>query len=203
MLSLARDIPAQQQSLRAGRWQTSVGTCLNGRTLGVLGLGNLGSRVAHIGAAFGMRVLAWSRNLTDERAASVGVQRVGLDELLRESDYVTIHLVLSERTRGLIGERELALMRPSACLLNTSRAPIVDTAALVAALRAGRLRGAGLDVYDQEPLAADSPILTAPHTVLTPHLGFVVEEGYRVFYGDALEDIEAFLAGRPIRVIAP
>jgi phosphoglycerate dehydrogenase-like enzyme len=201
MLCLARGIPREQQSLREGRWQAGLGTSLNGRTLGVIGLGTLGSRVARLGAAFEMEVLAWSANLTDERAAAAGARRVDLHTLLAQSDYVTIHLVLSERTRGLIGARELARMQRSAYLVNTSRAPIVDEPALVEALASGRIAGAGIDVYSDEPLPADAPILRAPNTVLTPHIGYVVEEGYRVFYGDALEDVEAFLAGAPVRVI--
>jgi len=201
MLSLARDIPSQQQSLREGRWQTRVGFGLNGKTLGVLGLGTLGSRVARIARAFEMDVIAWSQHLTAERAAEVGARRVEKDDLFAQSDFISIHLVLSDRTRGLVGARELALMRPTAYLVNTSRGPIVDEAALIEALVAGRIAGAGLDVYDREPLPAGHPILRAPRTVLTPHLGYVTEETYRVFYGEALEDIEAFIAGRPVRVI--
>jgi len=201
MLSLARDIPNQQQSLREGRWQTRVGFGLNGKTLGVLGLGTLGSRVARIARAFEMDVIAWSQHLTAERASEVGARRVEKDELFAQSDFISIHLVLSDRTRGLVGARELALMKSTAYLVNTSRGPIVDEAALIEALVAGRIAGAGLDVYDREPLPPGHPILSAPRTVLTPHLGYVTEETYRVFYGEALEDIEAFLAGRPVRVI--
>ncbi|HEY1329561.1 MAG TPA: D-2-hydroxyacid dehydrogenase family protein [Casimicrobiaceae bacterium] len=203
MLSLARDIPSQQQSLREGRWQTRVGFGLNGKTLGVLGLGTLGSRVARIGGAFEMDVIAWSQNLTAERAAGQGARRVEKDELFARSDFLSIHLVLSERTRGLVGARELVQMKPTAYLVNTSRGPIVDEAALIDALRAGRIAGAGLDVYDREPLPADHPLVRAPRTILTPHLGYVTEETYRVFYGEALEDIEAFLAGSPLRVLQP
>jgi len=201
LLGLARDIPNQERMLRAGRWQTAVGHGLNGKTLGVLGLGTLGSRVARIARAFEMNVIAWSRNLTDEKAAESGARRVELDDLLRTSDYVTIHLVLGDRTRGLIGARELALMKPTAYLVNTSRSPIVDEAALIAALEAGRIAGAALDVYTTEPLPADAPITRAPRTLLTPHLGYVTEETYRVFYGQALEDIEAWRAGAPVRVL--
>jgi phosphoglycerate dehydrogenase-like enzyme len=150
-----------------------------------------------------MDVIAWSQNLTTERAAEQGVRRVEKDELFARSDFLSIHLVLSDRTRGLVGARELASMKPTAYLVNTSRGPIVDEAALIAALESGRIAGAGLDVFDREPLPADHPILRAPRTVLTPHLGYVTEETYRVFYGDALEDIEAFLAGKPVRVIQP
>jgi phosphoglycerate dehydrogenase-like enzyme len=201
LLGLARDIPNQERMLRAGRWQTAAGHGLNGKTLGVLGLGTLGSRVARIARAFEMDVIAWSRSLTDDKAAASGARRVELDELLRRSDYVTIHLVLGDRSRGLIGARELALMKPTAFLVNTSRSPIVDEPALIAALEAGRIAGAALDVYTTEPLPADAPILRAPRTLLTPHLGYSTEETYRVFYGQALEDIEAWIAGKPTRVL--
>jgi phosphoglycerate dehydrogenase-like enzyme len=202
MLALARDIPGQQQALREGRWQTTAGRGLNGKTLGVLGLGTLGTRVARIARVLEMNVVAWSRNLTDEKAAEVGAQRVEFDDLLRTADFVTIHLVLGDRTRGLVGARELALMKPTAYLVNTSRSPIVDEAALIRALEDGRIAGAALDVYPREPLPPDAPILRAPRTLLTPHLGYSTEETYRVFYGQALEDIEAWLAGTPIRVLS-
>ena len=201
LLGLARDIPNQERALREGRWQTVAGHGLNGKTLGVLGLGTLGSRVARIARAFEMNVVAWSRNLTDAKAAECGARRVELDELLRTSDYVTIHLVLGDSSRGLVGARELALMKPTAYLVNTSRSPIVDEPALIAALEAGRIAGAALDVYTTEPLPADAPITRAPRTLLTPHLGYATEETYRVFYGQALEDIEAWLAGAPVRVL--
>jgi len=201
MVGLARDIPAQEQALREGRWQTSAGVGLNGKTLGVLGLGTLGSRVARIARAFEMTVIAWRRNLTDERAAEAGARRVELADLLRPADFVTIHLVLSDRTRGLIGARELELMKPTAYLINTSRSPIIDEAALIAALEARHIAGAALDVYNVEPLPVDAPIVKAPRTLLTPHLGYSTVETYRVFYGQALEDIEAWLAGTPVRVL--
>jgi phosphoglycerate dehydrogenase-like enzyme len=201
ILDLARDIPAQQASLRAGRWQSTAGVGLNGKVLGLIGLGNLGSRVARIAQALEMQIVAWSHNLTAERAREHGARRCELDELLAQADFVSIHLVLGERTRGLIGARELGLMKPSAYLVNTSRSPIVDEAALIAALEAGRIAGAGLDVYDQEPLPADHPILRAPHTLLTPHIGYATRETFDVFYRDALEDIDAYLAGQPIRVL--
>ncbi|MBW8267906.1 D-2-hydroxyacid dehydrogenase family protein [Caldovatus aquaticus] len=203
ILSLARDIPGQQQALREGRWQTRIGVGLEGRTLGCIGLGNLGSRVARVGAAFGMRVLGWSQNLTEEAAAKAGATRVDKETLLRESDVVTIHLVLSERTRGLIGAAELALMKPTAFLVNTSRGPIVDQEALIAALRERRIAGAGLDVFDIEPLPPGHPILSAPNTVLTPHLGYVTEQNYRTYFEAAVEDVLAYLAGRPVRVLSP
>jgi phosphoglycerate dehydrogenase-like enzyme len=150
-----------------------------------------------------MEVLAWSQNLTAERAAAVGATRVGRDELLARADVVTIHLVLGERTRGLIGAAQLALMKPTALLVNTSRGPIVDERALVQALRTGTIAGAGLDVYDEEPLPADHPLRRLPNTVITPHLGYVTRETYRVFYDQALEDVRAFLAGAPVRVLTP
>ena len=203
ILSLVRHVPREDRATRAGRWQETLGTGLNGKTLGVLGLGTLGSRVARVGRAFEMEVIAWSQNLTAERAAAVGASLVTRDELLARADVVTIHLVLSERTRGLIGARELGLMRRGAFLVNTSRGPIVDEAALIAALRAGTLAGAGLDVYDEEPLPSDHPLRRLPNTVITPHLGYVTEETYRIFYGQALEDVRAFLAGTPVRALTP
>lgn len=203
ILALVRRIPREERAVREGRWQETVGLGVNGKTLGVLGLGTLGSRVARIARAFEMQVLAWSHHLTAERAAEVGATLAGRDELLARSDVVTIHLVLSERTRGLIGLRELALMKPSAYLVNTSRGPIVNEAALVRALRDGAIAGAGLDVFDEEPLPPDHPFRRLPNTVVTPHLGYVTEETYRIFYGQALEDITAYLRGQPIRVLHP
>jgi phosphoglycerate dehydrogenase-like enzyme len=203
VLSLMRRIPREDRATREGRWQETVGLGLNGKTLGVLGLGTLGTRVARFGRAFEMEVLAWSQNLTAERAAEHGAVRVERDELLARSDVVSIHLVLSERTRGLIGARELGLMKRTAYLVNTSRGPIVDEAALVRALRDGTIAGAGLDVYDEEPLPHEHPLRGLPNTVITPHLGYVTEETYRVFYGQALEDILAFLRGEPVRVLRP
>jgi phosphoglycerate dehydrogenase-like enzyme len=201
MLALARHIPQEDAAIRAGGWQTTVGVGLDGQTLGIVGLGRLGSAAARIGAAFGMRLVAWSQNLTAEHAAECGAELVTKDELFASADFVTIHLVLSRRTRGLIGARELGLMRPTAYLVNTSRGPIVDETALLAALEAGTIAGAGLDVFDREPLPADHPLRSAPNTVLTPHLGYVTEERYRLFYEQTVEDIEAFLAGQPVRVI--
>ncbi|GIX45999.1 MAG: hypothetical protein KatS3mg131_0210 [Candidatus Tectimicrobiota bacterium] len=201
ILALVRRIPQEDRAVRAGRWQTSLGVGLHGKVLGVIGLGRLGSQVAAIGRAFQMQVLAWSQNLTAERAAACGATLVGKDELLSRADVVTLHLVLSERTRGLIGARELSLMKPTAYLINTSRGPIVDEAALLAALQRRAIAGAGLDVFDEEPLPPDHPLLQLDNTVLTPHLGYVTEETYRVFYGQAVEDIEAFLRGQPVRVL--
>jgi phosphoglycerate dehydrogenase-like enzyme len=201
ILALARQIPREDAALRAGKWQVTVGTELAGRTLGLLGLGRQGMQVAPIGKAFGMDVIAWSQNLTEERAAEAGVRLATRDELFQSSDFVSVHLVYSERTYHLVGQRELALMKPSAYLVNTSRGPLVDEAALVAALYAGQIAGAGLDVYDVEPLPADSALLMAPNTILTPHLGYVADKNYRVFYGDTVEDIAAWLAGTPIRLV--
>ncbi|PYM89915.1 MAG: hydroxyacid dehydrogenase [Candidatus Rokuibacteriota bacterium] len=203
ILALMRRIPIEDRATREGQWQVSCGLGLNGKTLGVIGLGGLGSRVAKVGRAFEMDVIAWSQNLTEARAAEVGAKLVSKDELLSRADVASIHLVLSDRTRGLIGARELSLMKPTAYLVNTSRGPIVDEGALVAAVRGGRIAGAGLDVYDDEPLPLDHPLRNLRNTVITPHLGYVTEEGYRIFYGHALEDVKAWLAGQPVRVIRP
>jgi len=201
ILSVARHIAEEDRALRSGRWQSTIGFALKGKILGVLGLGRLGSQMARIGQAFGMKIIAWSQNLTPERAAEAGVTRVEKSDLFRMADVLTIHLLLSERTRGLVGRNELALMKPSAILVNTARAAILDEAALIAALTEGRLAGAGLDVYGREPLPPDAPILKAPHTVLTPHLGYVTRETYGIYFPQALEDIEAWLRGEPIRII--
>jgi phosphoglycerate dehydrogenase-like enzyme len=201
ILALLRQIPREDSATRAGHWQVSVGVGLRDKVLGVMGLGNLGSQVARVGKAFGMSVLAWSQNLTAERAAQLGASLVGKDELLSRADIVTIHLVLSDRTRGLVGTRELGLMKPTAYLVNTSRGPIVDEKALVQALQKGTIAGAALDVFDEEPLPLDHPLRQLENTVITPHLGYVTAETYKVFYGQAVEDIQAFLRGEPIRVI--
>ena len=202
ILALFRKIPAEDRATRDGRWQVTMGEGLHGKTLGLLGLGRLGSQVATVGAAFGMNPIAWSQNLTAERAAEFGATHVTKSELLSRSDVVTIHLVLSGRTRGLIGADDLALMKPSAYLVNTSRGPIVDETALIDALKAGSIAGAGLDVFDIEPLPADHPLRSLPNTVLTPHMGYVTAETYRVFYGDAVENIKSYLNGNPVRVIS-
>jgi len=201
ILAVARHIPQEDASVRAGGWQQPVGLDLAGSTLGVIGLGRLGSRVARIGQAFEMDVVAWRPNLTDERAAEVGVRRVSKEELLSTADVVTIHLQLSDRTRGLIGREELSRMKPSAILVNTSRGPIVDEHALVEALRGGAIHGAGLDVFDQEPLPRHHPLREMRRAVLTPHLGYVTEKTYEVFYRDAVDDVAAWIAGQPVRVI--
>ncbi|MFD8696500.1 D-2-hydroxyacid dehydrogenase family protein [Kitasatospora purpeofusca] len=203
LLGLARGLVEESTALRSGGpWQSTVGADLAGRRLGLLGLGKIGARVARVGLAFDMDVVAWSSNLTGERAAEVGVRRAGSkEELLRESDFVSVHLALGARTRGLLGAPELALMRPDAYLVNTSRAAIVDQEALLAALAAGRIAGAAVDVFDQEPLPADHPMRTAPRLLATPHLGYVSRDNYRRYYGEAVEDIAAFLAGAPVRVL--
>ena len=203
ILAVTRHLPQEDASVRAGGWQTSVGGDLAGSRLGVIGLGGQGSQVARIGQAFGMDVVAWSQNLTDERAAEHGVRRVEREELFSTSDVVTVHLLWSKRTRGLVGSDDFARMKPTAVFINTSRGPIVQTDALSDALREGRIGGAGLDVYDQEPLPADDPIRSLPRTVLTPHLGYVTRKTYEVFYGEAVEDVAAFLAGAPGRVLTP
>ena len=204
ILGLARHLPFENRNLReGGPWQSTVGTDLAGATLGVLGLGKIGTRVAAIGRAFGMRVIAWSTNLDDARAAAAGVERAESKEaLLDASDMVTIHLVLGDRTRGLLGEAELHRMRPSAILVNTSRAPIVDQAALVRALEEGWIAGAGLDVFETEPLPADSPFRHLPNVLALPHVGYVTLNNYRTFFTQAVEDIEAWLAGAPIRLLS-
>jgi phosphoglycerate dehydrogenase-like enzyme len=201
ILALARNLPTEDRSVREGGWQRTVGVDLAGSTLGVIGLGRQGAPVARIGGAFGMRVLAWSRHLTPERAAEHGAEAVDRDELLAESDVVTLHLPLSAGTRGLIGAAELARMKPTALLVNTSRGPIVDEDALLAALHGGTIAGAALDVFDVEPLPADHPLRSAPNTVLTPHIGYVTETTYGVFYREAVEDIAAWQRGEPVRVL--
>lgn len=197
ILNLLRDVPNQERSLRAGTWQTSIGPSVGGLTLGVVGLGKLGTRVAAVGRAFGMRVIAWSRNLTPEMAAAAGAEYVTKEELFRRADVVTLHVVLSERSIGLVGAAELALMKPGAAIINTSRGPLIDQAALVAALREGRIK-AGLDVFDEEPLPAGHPILACPNTVLTPHLGYVSTQAYRAYFEGAVAAIEGYLAGTPV-----
>jgi phosphoglycerate dehydrogenase-like enzyme len=201
LLSIARNLPAEENSLRAGTWQTSVGFELAGKTLGVVGLGKIGRRIAAYGQAFGMDVLAWSQNLTAETAEEAGARLVPKDELFRLSDVATLHLRLSERSENIVGEKELRLLGPEGILVNTARGPLVNQDALLKALGEGWIRGAALDVYDQEPLQAGHPLLAAPNTVLSPHLGYVTRESYRQFYGGAFEDVTAWLAGSPVRVI--
>jgi D-3-phosphoglycerate dehydrogenase len=202
MLELARHIGYENARLKAGAaWQTTIGLDLEGLTLALLGLGKLGARMAEIGRAFKMNVIAWSENLTPERCKEAGVEYVNRDELFRRADFLSIHLQLSERTRGLIGAKELGLMKPSAYLINTSRGPIVEEAALIAALREKRLAGAGLDVFDIEPLPIEHPLRQLDNVVLTPHLGYVAEQNYRAFFVGMVDDIRAFLDGKLVRVL--
>jgi len=201
ILALARGLTTADRDVREGRWQTGIGEDVAGKTLGLLGVGRVGAKVARAAPAFDMNVIAWSANLTDERALAAGAVRVERDDLFRRADYLSVQLVLSPRTRGLIGARELALMKPSAYLVNTSRGPIVDEAALIDALERRSIAGAGLDVYDVEPLPLDHPLRRLPNTVLTPHVGYMSRESYAVFYPQMLEDVEAWLDGAPIRRI--
>ena len=202
ILSLLRHIPLEDGAVRAGGWQQSVGTGIAGRRLGVVGLGHIGTLVARVGQAFGMEVVAWSRHLTAERASSVGVEAVSKDELFSSADVVTVHYVLSEDSRGLIGRDDLRRMKSTARLINTSRGPLIDEAALVEALQEGWIAGAGIDVFDHEPLAPDHPLRHLPTTVVTPHLGYVTDDCYRIFYDHIVSDIASWLKGEPVRVIA-
>ena len=201
ILGAARRIAEDHRAMREGLWQTRTGKRLEGKTLGVLGLGRLGSAVARVGLAFDMKVIAWSPNLTAERAAAVGVERVDKEALLRQSDVLSVHMVLSPRSRGLVGRNDIALMKKMAILVNTSRGPIVDTYAVIEALEAGRLGYAAFDVYDREPLPKDHPFRTLPNTVLTPHIGYVVGEAMQMFYRQSVENMLAFLDGKPIRLL--
>jgi phosphoglycerate dehydrogenase-like enzyme len=203
MLELARHIGYENVRLKTGApWQSTIGLDLEDMTLALLGLGRLGTRMAEIGRAFKMRVIAWSQNLTPEACQQAGVAYVERDDFFRHADFLSIHLQLSQRTRGLVGAGELALMKPSAFLINTSRGPIVDEAALIAALRDKRIAGAGLDVFDIEPLPVDHPFRKLDSVVLTPHLGYVAEQNYRTFYAGIVDDIRGFLDGKPLRVLA-
>jgi phosphoglycerate dehydrogenase-like enzyme len=203
ILALLHHIPHEDRGMREGRWQTTLGIGLEGKTLGVLGLGRLGTQVAQVAKIFGMRIIAWSQNLTAERAAAAGAELVDKATLFAEADVLSIHLVLSDRTRGLVGAADLARMKPTAYLVNTARGPIVEQAALLEALQNRRIAGAGIDVYDIEPLPVDHPFRRLSNTVLTPHLGYVTEENYRVYFADAVEDIRGFLEGKPIRIVEP
>ena len=203
LLGLARNLVQENNALRkGGPWQRSVGVDLYGKQLGLLGLGKIGSQVARVGLAFGMEVAAWSQNLTEARAEAVGVRLAASKEaLLERSDFVSLHLVLSERTAGIVGRAELARMRTSAFLINTSRAGLVDQHALIEALKSGQIAGAGLDVFETEPLPADDVFRTLPNVLATPHLGYVTETNYATYYREAVEDIQAFLAGAPVRTL--
>jgi phosphoglycerate dehydrogenase-like enzyme len=201
ILGLARKIPVEDANMRQGGWQTTIGTDIAGTTLGLVGLGNLGKQMVPVAKAFGMDVIAWSTNLDPEGARAAGAESVTKDELFERSDFVSVHYKLSDRSRGLIGAADLALMKASAYLVNTSRGPIVDTDALLEALEAGTIAGAGIDVYDTEPLPADHALRSAPRTIITPHLGYVTEDTYTVFFDDAVGDVLAYLAGDPVRVL--
>ncbi|MDP6548926.1 MAG: D-2-hydroxyacid dehydrogenase family protein [Dehalococcoidia bacterium] len=203
IIGLLRHIPLEDQRTRQGNWGTIIGVGLQGKTLGLLGLGHIGSLVARVGNAFDMNVIAWSQNLTAERTAECGVTLVDKDTLFRESDIVSIHVVLSDRTRGLVGAHELGLMKPDSYLVNTSRGPIVDEAALVDLLQREAIAGAALDTFDVEPLPPAHPFLALHNTVLAPHNGYVTEEAYQAFYSGIVEDITAFAGGEPVRVLNP
>jgi phosphoglycerate dehydrogenase-like enzyme len=199
ILAITRNLHAEATSLRAGGWQVGLGVDVNGKTLGLLGLGRIGQAVARLGQAFGMRTIAWSENLTAERAAEHGVERVDKDQLFRDADVLSIHLKLGERTSGIVGERELALLKPSAYLVNTSRGPIVSEAALIEVLQARRIAGAALDVFDEEPLAPAHPYRFLPNVLATPHIGYVTENTYRAAFPQVVEAIHAWLDGTPVR----
>ncbi|MGW7674441.1 D-2-hydroxyacid dehydrogenase family protein [Streptomyces sp. NPDC054775] len=201
ILAAARNLPQEIDAVRKGGWQVSVGEDLHGRTLGVLGLGGIGSQVAGVGKAFGMNVISWSQNLAADDAAQRGARLVSKKDLFTQSDILTIHLKLSDRTQHLVGADEFALMKPSATLVNTSRGAVVDEGALVDALERGRIRGAALDVFDTEPLPDDHPLRSLPNALVTPHIGYVSTDQYGLFYRDAVSNIAAYLAGKPIRVV--
>ena len=203
ILALVRRIPQEDRLTREGNWGTTVGVGLKDKTLGLLGLGHIGSLVARVGTTLGMNIIAWSQNLTSERAAECGAALVDKETLFKDSDVVSVHVQLSDRTRGLVGARELSLMKPASYLINISRGPIVDEASMIQELTSGAIAGAGLDTFDIEPLPPDHPLLGLSNTVLTPHLGYVTEDGYRVRYTQVVEDIRAFTSGESIRVLNP
>ena len=203
MLELTRRIGYECNRMKSGvPWQTTIGLDLEGLTLGVLGLGKLGTRTSRIAQAFGMKVIAWSQNLTPEKCKEAGVDYVSKEDLFRQADFISIHVVLSQRSRGLVGAKEIALMKPTAYLINTSRGPIIDEAAMLAALRDKKIGGAGLDTFDVEPLPVDHPLRKLDNVVLTPHLGYVATQNYRAYFGGVVDDIRAFLDGKPVRVMA-
>ena len=201
ILGILRNIPEEDRLTREGRWGTTVGVALKGKTIGCLGLGHIGSLVARVAAAFDMNIIAWSQNLTAERARECGARLVDKETLFRDSDIVSIHLVLSDRTRGLVGAPELALMKPSSYLVNISRGPIVDEAALVDVLQRRAIAGAALDVFEVEPLPKDHPLLQLDNTLICPHLGYVTDDSYHAMYAGVIEDIRAFASGEPVRMI--
>ncbi|MES2109808.1 MAG: NAD(P)-dependent oxidoreductase [Bacteroidota bacterium] len=192
-MAMARHIPQEAENFKSGKWQTTIGRDLKGKTIGIIGLGRVGARIAAYAKAFEMKVIAWSENLTAEKAAEVGAILVSKESLLQWSDFVTVHLVLSERSKGIIGAKELALMKPSAYLINTSRGPLVDERALINALTGQEIAGAALDVFDTEPLPADHPLRTLPNVLATPHVGYVTENTYHVFYRDTVTQIREWL----------
>ncbi|HEY3918020.1 MAG TPA: D-2-hydroxyacid dehydrogenase family protein [Stellaceae bacterium] len=203
ILCLLRSIPHEDHALRQGRWQTRIGYGAKGKTLGIIGLGRLGAMVAGYGKAFGMDVIGWSRSFTDARAAELGIKHVEKDALFERADIVTLHVNLNDSSRGLVGAAELGRMKPTAYLVNTSRGPVVEEAALLAALKARRIAGAAIDVYDVEPVSKGHPFFELDNVVVTPHLGYVIEENLRINYGSAVENIRAFLDGKPIRLVKP
>ncbi|POY77644.1 hydroxyacid dehydrogenase [Pseudomonas amygdali pv. morsprunorum] len=200
IMGITRNLVAEANSLRAGNWQVGLGSDLHGKTLGILGLGSIGKWIARYGQAFGMQVIAWSQNLTPEAAAESGVTYVSKQQLFEQADVLSVHLVLSDRSRGLVDAEALGWMKPSAYLINSSRGPIIDQAALIKALQQRHIAGAALDVFDIEPLPADHPFRTLDNVLATPHIGYVTENNYRTFYGQMIEDIQAWHAGSPIRV---
>ena len=201
IIGLTRNLASEDQALRKGLWQTAIGPSLSGKTLGILGMGRIGTQMAGIAAVFGMRVIAWGPTLTNERARRSGAELVAWEELFASSDIVTIHVPLTELSHGFVTERELRLMKPGAYLINTSRGPIVQEGALVAALKTGSIAGAALDVYEREPLSLTDPILSAPNTLLSPHLGYASLEGIRGFYRESVDNIESWLRGEPVNVL--
>lgn len=203
ILSLTRRIHTEDRAVREGKWQTTIGPSLEGHTLGMIGLGRLGSNVAKVGLAFGMKVIAWSQNLTEERCREIGATMVTKEELFRQSDVISIHYILSPRSRGMIGAEDLALMKPDALFINTSRGPLVDETALIEVLEKRRIGGAGLDTFGEEPLPLDHPFRRLDNILVTPHIGYVTSDNYRIFYGDAMENVVAFYTGQPVRVISP
>ena len=203
ILAVTRNIASDDATMRVGGWQTQMGTGLAGRRLGLVGLGNIGGLVAKVGLAFGMDVVAWSQNLSSDKAEAIGVRSVSKEELLSTSDIVSLHYQLSDRSRGIIGAAELAIMKRSAIIVNTSRGPLIDQTALVDALRNRSIAGAGLDVYELEPLSADDPLRSLPNTVLSPHTGYVVDQCFKIFYEHIVEDIVMWQAGTPVRLLSP
>ena len=201
MIATVRNLAEEHRRMREGGWQSTTGMILSGKTLGLVGLGRIGKRMAEYAKVFGMEIIAWSQNLTEQAAAEVGVRRVEKDELFARADVISVHLVLSDRTRGLIGERELGLMKPSAYLINTSRGPIVNEPALIESLKSKRIAGAGIDVYDAEPPAPDHPLRSLPNVTLSPHLGYVTRETLHAFYSDTIEAVAAWLDGAPVRIV--